>query len=85
MRLLVFLFYRGMISLRPLATVVALLRFSALVRRHILAPPTLSGDMAVVSLTFILSLVDRPPFLPFFLGVPCRLRSLAVQRCENGS
>ena len=36
------------------------------------------------SLTFFLSLTDGPPFFPFFLGVPCRLRSLAVQRCGSG-
>ena len=35
------------------------------------------------SLTFFLSLTHRSPFFPL-LGVPCRLRSLAVQRCGSG-
>ena len=68
----------------PLATVVALLRFS-LFRPHVFAPLPLLGDMAVIFLDFcFLPSTDRPPFFTFFLGIPCRLRSLADQRCGSG-
>ena len=33
---------------------------------------------------FSQTLFIRPPFFPFLLGVPCRLRNLAVQRCGSG-
>ena len=55
-----------------------------LFRRHILATPPLSDDMAVISSAVFLSDTDRPPFFPFSLGVSCRLRSLAVQRFGSG-
>ena len=38
----------------------------------------------VVGRTPCFVVTDRPPFFPFLLGVPCRLRNLAVQRCGSG-
>ena len=78
------IFFGGITSPRPPS--LRLWRYFGLplFRRHILAPPPLSGDMAVVFLDVFLPLTDRPPLFSFFLGVSCRLRSLAVQRCENG-
>ena len=46
--------------------------------------PPFQGTWRWFSLTFFLPLTDRPPFFPFFLGVPWRLRSLAAQRCGSG-
>ena len=69
--------------LTSLVKVVALLRFSAFPSTHSLPAP-LSSHTRWFSLTFLLSLTDRPPFFPFFLGIPYRLRSLAVQRCWGG-
>ena len=57
----------------------------SLFRRHVSSPsPPLPGGMAVVSIDVLLSVSDKPPFFPFLLGVPFRLRSLAVQRCGSG-
>ena len=53
-------------------------------RRHILAPPPLQVIWRLFSLTFFLSLTDRPHFFSLFLGVSCRLRSLTVHRCGSG-
>ena len=54
-------------------------------RRHVFAPPP---PFQVIwrwfSLTFFLSRTDGPPFFPFVLGVPYRLRGLAVQSCGGG-
>ena len=66
----------------PLAKVVALLRFRFSVDSFLPRPP-FQVVWQWFSLTFFLSLADRPPFPPFFLGVPCRLRSLATQRCGS--
>lgn len=48
------------------------------------APPPLSGGVAAVFVDIFLPLTERPPLIPFFLGVPYRLRTLAVQRCGGG-
>ena len=41
------------------------------------------GTMAFVDDLF-LSFTVRPSFLVFFIGVPCRIRNLAFQRCRSG-
>ena len=57
----------------------------ALVGRHVFAPTPLPGDMAVVFLdVFFCPLRTGLLSFPFYFGVPCRLRSLAVQSCGSG-
>ena len=89
------LFRRSNFASLALARVVELLQLLlqkfvlSRFHRHILTPlPPVAGviDRAVVFVYGLsLSLADRPPLFPITcLGVHCRLRSLAVQRCGDG-
>ena len=80
-----FLLFGGIISPRPPS--LRLWRYFgfSLFRRHVFA--TASPFQVIWRVVFfdVFSAVrDRPPFFPFLLGVPCRLRSLAIQRCGSG-
>ena len=67
----------------PLVEVVALFWFFAFPSAHSRPPPPLQVTWRWFFLTFFLTLMDRPRFFPFFLGVFGRLRSLAFQRCGS--
>ena len=81
----IFLLFGGIISPRPPSLRWWRYFGFSFFHRHVFAPPpSFPGDMAMVFIDVFFSVMDRPPCFPFLLGVPCRLRSLAVQRCGSG-
>ena len=82
--LLFFSFSAVQFLLAPLAAVVALLWVFVFPPTRFRPAPPFQVIWRWFSLTFFLSRTDGPPFFPFVLGVPYRLRGLAVQSCGGG-
>ena len=68
----------------PLAAIVALLWAFAFPSTRFRSALPLPGDMAVFFIDVFSPLRIGLLSLLFLLGVPCRLRNLAVQRCGSG-